>query len=110
MVSIDDFRKLELKIGRITAAERIEGSDKLLKLMVDLGAPPADGTRQIIAGIAKFYDPESLVGKQVPILTNLEPRILMGLESQGMIVCADVDGKPVLLHPDTNVPEGANLK
>lgn len=106
MVSIDDFRKLEMKIGRIQSAERIEGSDKLLKLTVDLGAE----TRQIIAGIAKWYEPEALVGKQVPVLANLEPRMLMGLESQGMIVCADVDGTPVLLHPDTSVPEGARLK
>ncbi|MBI2055519.1 MAG: methionine--tRNA ligase subunit beta [Candidatus Sungbacteria bacterium] len=105
MISLDDFRKLELKIGRITAAERIEGSDKLLKLTVDLGTE----TRQIIAGIAKHYEPSALIGKQVPVLANLEPRMLMGLESQGMIVCADEDGKPVLLHPDREVPNGGNL-
>lgn len=105
MITIDDFRKLDLRIGTITAAERIEGSGKLLKLVVDLG----DETRQIIAGIARHYEPESLIGKQVPVLANLEPRSLMGLESQGMIVCADVDGKPVLLHPDTSMPKGAKL-
>lgn len=109
MVSIDDFRKLDLKIGRITAAERIEGSEKLLKLMVDLGDPSAGGPRQIIAGIAKFYDPESLVGKQVPVLANLEPRTLMGLESQGMIICVDDEGKPALLGPEHDVPIGARL-
>lgn len=106
MISIEDFRKLELKIGTITAAERIEGSNKLLKLTVDLGTE----ARQIIAGIGKQREPSTLIGKQAPVLANLEPRAFMGLESQGMIVCADVDGKPVLLHPDNNVPEGARLK
>lgn len=105
MISIDDFRKLEMKIGRITAAESIAGSDKLLKLTVDLGPE----TRQIIAGIAKWYAPETLVGKQVPVLMNLEPRTFMGLESQGMIICVDVEGKPVLLHPDKEVTDGARL-
>ncbi|MBI3305189.1 methionine--tRNA ligase [Candidatus Parcubacteria bacterium] len=109
MITIDDFKKLDLRIGTITAAERIEGSEKLLKLMVDLGAPPAGGPRQIIAGIAKWYEPSTLIGKQVPVLANLESRQFMGLESQGMIVCANEDGKPVLLHPDREVLNGTVL-
>lgn len=106
MISFADFTKLEIKIGTIVAAELVEGADKLLKLTVDLGTEK----RQILAGIKAFYQPEELIGKQVPILTNLEPKKMLGLESQGMLLAADVDGRAVLLHPDRQTPAGSKIR
>ena len=106
MITIDDFKKLEIKIGTIISAERIEGADKLLKLQVDLGSEK----RQICAGIAQWYAPEDLVGKQIPILANLEPRMLRGNESQGMMLAADSEGRPILLHPETKIANGSIVR
>ena len=106
MITFNDFKKLELRIGEIKAAERVPDTDKLLKLTVDVGPE----TRQIVAGMAEFYDPDALVGKQVPILMNLEPKTFRGVESHGMILAVDVDGKPVLLHPDRDVPPGSIIR
>ncbi|MDP2668463.1 MAG: methionine--tRNA ligase subunit beta [bacterium] len=106
MVSYDDFKKIDLRIGKILTAERIEGSDKLLKLEVDIG----DEKRQIIGGIGKVYPPESLIGREIVIVANLEPRKLMGLESQGMLLAADDEGKPTLLAPYADVPPGSVIK
>lgn len=106
MATIDDFQKLAIKIGTIRSAEKIEGSSKLLKLDVDLGHEK----RQILAGIGEKYKPEDLKGKQIPILANLDPRMMMGLESQGMILAADINGDPVLLHPDKKVANGATVR
>jgi methionine--tRNA ligase beta chain len=107
MINIEDFFKVEIKIGKILSAERIEGSEKLLKLMVDLGeASP----RQSLSGVAKAVpDPNEIIGTLVPIISNLEPRMMMGLESQGMMLCAD-DGSPVFLHPTREVPPGSVIK
>ena len=107
MINIEDFIKVEIRIGKILSAERVEGSDKLLKLMVDLGeASP----RQILSGIARAVpEPASIVGQLVPIASNLAPRMMMGMESQGMMLCAD-DGKPVLLHPAEEVRPGSLIK
>ncbi|MFA6006199.1 MAG: methionine--tRNA ligase subunit beta [Candidatus Paceibacterota bacterium] len=104
-ISYDDFTKLDLRIGRIESAELVPDSKKLLKLLVDFG----DFKRQIISGIAKGYAPEALVGKQVTFIINLEPRMLAGLESQGMILAADVADVPVLLIPDKEVANGAGI-
>ena len=105
-INITDLQKCEIKIGKVLSAERIEGSEKLLKLSVDLGeAEP----RTILSGIAKVVEPEALVGKLVPVVANLEPREMMGLVSQGMILCAD-DGGPVLLHPAKDVAPGSVVK
>ncbi len=104
MINIDDFRKVELKVARVLSAERVEGSDKLLKLKVTIG----DEERQIIGGIGKKYDPETLVGKEIIIVANLEPRQLMGLESQGMLLAANDDG-PVLLTPEKEVEPGSRI-
>jgi len=93
-------------MGRIISAERVEGSDKLLKLEVNFG----EERRQILAGIGKIYAPETLVGKECPFAYNLAPRALMGLESQGMILCPSDENGPVLLHPDRPVPPGGALK
>ncbi len=111
-INFDDFKKLEIRIGRIEKAERVEGSDKLLKMEVSFGEENEGRIiRQIIAGIGKVYEPESLVGKQCPFAYNLEPKSLKGLESQGMILCpSDADGKPALLHPDREIPPGNIIK
>jgi len=107
MITFEDFKKLEIRIGKILEAERVENSNKLLKLKVDFGSEQ----RQILAGIAKFYEPESLVGKECPFAFNLEPKMLGELESQGMILCpSNADGQPVLLHPDKEVPPGSIIK
>src|SRR3989344_357700 len=90
MASIDDFNKLEIKIGKILSAEKVEGSEKLLKLSIDLGE---EVPRQILSGVAKAVTPEELAGKMVPVIANLSPRMMMGMESQGMMLCAD-DGAP----------------
>lgn len=106
MINYDDFQKLEIRIGTILEAEKIEGADKLLKLLMDLG----DEKRTLVAGIAESYKPASLVGKQVPILANLEPRTLRGVESQGMILACVVDEKAILLKPIKKVPNGTKIK
>lgn len=106
MVTFDDFLKLDIKIGTVTAADKVEGADKLIRLELDLGGEH----RQVVAGMALSYTPEEFIGKQVPILVNLEPRKLRGVESQGMILAVDVDGKPVLLLPDREVPAGSVVR
>ena len=104
MISIDDFKKLEIKIGKVKSVEKVENADKLLKFIFDIGNGEE---RQILAGIAEFYtDLESLVGMEVPLLLNLEPRMMGGLESQGMMLAADDGEKAVLLHPDKDIPAG----
>lgn len=103
-INFEEFKKIDLRIAKILEAERVEGSDKLLKLQVDLGAEQ----RQIIAGIGKSYEPESLIGSEIAIVANLEPRQLMGLESQGMLL-ATSDGQPVLLRPEKEVLPGATI-
>ena len=105
-ISFEDFIKLEIRIGKILSAEKVEGSDKLLKLEVDFG----ETKRQIIAGIGKIYAPEALIGKECPFAYNLAPRMLKGLESQGMILCPSDSTGPVLLHPDKDVPPGSLIK
>lgn len=112
-ISYEEFKKVDLRVAKILAAERVEGSDKLIKLQISLGEDPSTGSgqaRQIIAGIGKVYEPESLVGKNIVIVANLEPRKLMGLESQGMLLAADAEGGPVLLMPDKEAPLGSIVK
>ncbi len=106
IISFDDFKKLDIRIGKVISAERVEGADKLIKLQIDFGKEK----RQIVAGMAEFFDPEHFIGKEIPILINLEPRSFKGVESQGMILAADVGGKPVLLHPEKEVPPGSIVK
>jgi len=107
-ITIDDFAKVELRVGQVKVAEKVKGTDKLLRLEVDLGTE----VRQIVAGIAKAYDPEKLIGRKVVIVANLAPRKLRGLESQGMIVAASLgdEGLPVLAGFLEDVPNGARLK
>jgi methionyl-tRNA synthetase len=107
-IAIDDFVKVEMRVGLVLAAERVKGADKLLHLKVDIGeAEP----RSIVAGIAEAYPPEQLIGRKVVIVANLQPRKLRGLESNGMIVAASLEGgKPVLAGFLEDVPVGARLK
>jgi len=107
-IKIEEFERLDLRIGRIKDAARIEGSKKLIKLKVDIGDEHGRN-RQLVAGIADEYKPEDLIGKLVPVLVNLEPKKFMGVESQGMLLAVSVDGKPVLLHPDKDVPPGSRV-
>lgn len=111
MLSIDDFKKIELKVVKIVEAEKVEGSEKLLKLKVEDGKNEAGEPtfRQLVSGIAKFYSPEEMIGKNIVIVANLEPRNLMGLESNGMIVAAENESGPVLLVPEKDIPAGAKI-
>ena len=102
-ISFDDFKKLDIRIGKILSAEKIEGTDKLLKLEVDF----SDFKRQIVSGIAEFYKQEQLIGKQFPFVVNLEPRIIRGVESQGMLLTIAAGEKIVLLKPQKKVKEGS---
>jgi methionyl-tRNA synthetase len=107
-IGIEDFAKVEMRVGQIKTAERIVGADKLLKLTVDIGTE----IRQICAGIAQYYEPESLIGRKVAVVVNLAPRKLRGVESNGMIVAASVgpEGRPVLTGFHEEVEVGARLK
>jgi methionyl-tRNA synthetase len=106
-ISIDDFAKVEMRVGQVKVAEKVKGADKLLRLEVDLGTE----VRQVVAGIAEAYAPETLVGRKVVIVANLAPRKLRGLESNGMIVAASAEGgKPVLASFLEDVPVGTRLK
>jgi methionyl-tRNA synthetase len=108
LISIDDFSKVDLRVGEVKSAEPVKGADKLLHLKVDIGEPDL---RTIIAGIALAYKPEELIGRKVVIVANLQPRKLRGLTSQGMIVAASTeDGPPVLAGFHENVATGARLK
>lgn len=106
MINFEEFQKVDLRIGKIIIAERIDGSEKLLKLGVDLG----EEKKQLVAGIGQFYQPEHLIGKEIVVVVNLEPRTLKGIESQGMLLAADIEGKPVLLKPDEEVPLGTKIR
>lgn len=107
-IAIEDFAKVEMRVGVVKSAERVAGADKLLKLLVDIG----EEVRQVVAGIAVAYAPENLIGKKVVVVANLAPRKLRGVESNGMIVAASVgpEGKPVLCTFTEDVPAGARLK
>lgn len=108
-IGIEDFMKVELKTGKVLEAERVKGSKKLLRIIVDTGE-----RRQVVAGIAEAYEPEALVGKTVVVVTNLKPAKLMGIESEGMVLAASADGgKPTLVVPDTEkdpCPPGNRVK
>jgi methionyl-tRNA synthetase len=106
-IQYDDFAKLDLRIGTITAAEKVAKADKLLKLAVDLGSE----TRTIVSGIAQHFTPESLVQKQVIVVANLAPRKMRGIESQGMILTAEQpDGSLILVNPDAVTVNGSGVR
>ena len=108
MITIDEFVKIDLRVGRVLSVERIEGSEKLLKLEVDLGE---EGKRQILAGIGKSYAVEDVVGKQVIVVANLESRNMMGYESEGMVLAAGENPSDLaFLMPERDVIPGARIK
>jgi len=113
MISFEEFQKIDLRVAKVIEAENVEGSEKLLKLKIDLGQDPSANSgreiRQIVAGIAQFYKPEDLIGKEIIVVANLEPKVLRGLESQGMLLAAEAEGKISLLIPDQKVPPGAKI-
>ena len=106
MITFDDFNKLDIRIATILEAEPVPETDKLLKLTIDLG----DEQRELVAGIAEDYNSEDIKGKQIPILINLEPKTIKGIESKGMILAVDIDGKAILLHPDKKVNNGSKIR
>ncbi len=107
MISIDDFLKIELRVGTVLEAEEVEESDKLIKLKIDLGE---DAPRQVLAGVKQWYKPEDFVGKQVVVVANLEPRMMMGQESQGMMLAADSEEGPVFLTVPKSVKSGTKVR
>ncbi|NPA40965.1 MAG: methionine--tRNA ligase subunit beta [Aquificae bacterium] len=102
-IGIEDFLKIDLRLAKVISAEKVEGSEKLLKLKLSLG----DEERTVVAGIAKFYSPEELVGKKILIVANLKPRKIFGIESQGMILAVSDGENMSLLVPDRDVAEGS---
>ncbi len=107
-ISIDDFKKIEIKIGEILSAEKVVDADKLLKLSVNFGE---ETPRQIISGISMYFEnPTDLVGKKCAFATNLEPRVIKGLESQGMILAVSGDEFFSLLTAESNTTPGASVK
>jgi len=105
MISIDQFRSIELKIATIKSAEPHPNADKLMVLQIDLGTEQ----RQILAGIRNHYTPEELIGRQIVVVANLEPAKLRGLESQGMLLAASDGGRVIILTPDKTVQPGAKV-
>lgn len=130
-LTIEEFSKIEARIGVVLSAEAVEGSEKLIRLMLDFGLKPKSAKpigspdhsqeenglgedrdiRQILSGIRKWYEPETLVGKRMLFVVNLAPRMMMGLESQGMLMAVDgVDGAPVFLVPEKDVNPGSRVR
>lgn len=105
-ITIDDFKRIQIRVATIREAERIPKSDKLYKLTIDLG----NETRTLVAGIAETYSPEELIGRQIAVLVNLQPAVIRWVVSEGMLLVADVDGKAVLLSPDREVPNGSVVR
>ena len=104
-ISIDDFKKVEIRAGRIVSADRVDGSEKLLKLEVDFGLE----RRQVISGIGQYFTPDALMGKRCAFVTNLAPRTIMGLESQAMILATGGEGEPLYLF-ETQAPAGSRAR
>lgn len=107
MITIEDFAKVDLRTARVLEARKIEGSNKLIVMKVDIG----DEVRQIVAGIGKVYSPEELIGKTIVVVTNLQPARLMGVESQGMLLAAsDDEGRLSILTTEREVKTGSRVK
>jgi methionyl-tRNA synthetase len=106
-ISYDDFAKLDIRIGTVVAAELVPETDKLIKCTIDFGEL---GERTIVSGIAEWKKPEELVGRQFPYIVNLAPRVLRGVESQGMLLAASDEVGVALLNPERNLSPGTKLK
>ena len=107
MISYDDFAKLDIRIGKVLSAERVPETDRLLKLSVDVGE---EEPRQIISGIAEYVSVEEIVGKRYPFVVNLEPRIIKGEESNGMILVVGSNDEFSLLEPSTDIHPGSKIR
>jgi len=105
IINFEEFEKVDLRAGKVIEVERVEGSDKLLKLQIDLG----EEKRQILAGIGKAYTPEDLINKVLIVIINLEPRMLMGLESQGMVLAVKDINNLSILVPDKEIIPGSKI-
>jgi len=108
MITYDDFMKVELRVATVLAAERVEGAARLLKLRVKIG----EEERTLAAGIAEHYSPEELVGKQLIVVANLEPKKLRGIESNGMLLaaCTDDESQIVFVPPEKQIPDGSRVR
>jgi len=106
-ITIEEFAKLDIRVGKVLKAERVPGARKLMRLEVDLGE---ERPRQLVAGLVGSYEPEELVGMSVVVLANLKPRKFMGVLSEGMLLAADVNGRPVLLTVAGEVPPGSRVR
>ena len=105
-IDYDDFSKLDLRVAKILAVEKIPGKTRIIKGVVDLGKE----TKNVIIGGAEFYEPQDLVGKTVIVIANLDTKKIAGIESNAMLLAADIDGKPFWLTVDSNVPVGTKIK
>jgi methionyl-tRNA synthetase len=105
MITIDQFKEIDLRVATVLAAEPVPGADKLLKLQIDLG----EEQRQLVAGIAKHYRPDNLVGQQIVVVANLQPAVIRGIESQGMLLAAVYEGGLSLVTVDRESPNGARV-
>lgn len=105
-ITFKDFEKLSFKVGKITAAEKIPGMKKILKVQVDVG----DKVATAIAGGAEFYEPNTFVGKSVVVLTNMEPKTVAGVKSEVMLLAADLQGKPIWVTVEEDVPPGTKVR
>jgi methionyl-tRNA synthetase len=105
-VTFDEFKRMDLRVGQIIQAEKVEGTQKLVKLEVDIGTEK----RQMVAGIAEAYSPEALIGKRIIVIVNLKPAVIRGLESQGMLLAADLGGKPIVPFFQEDVPAGTKVR
>jgi methionyl-tRNA synthetase len=108
VITIEEFQRIELRVATILSAERVPGTEKLLKLQIDLGSEH----RQLVAGIAKHYTPEELIGKQIVVVTNLQTAVIRGIESQGMLLAASTDDSSqlALVTLQRPVPNGCRVK
>jgi methionyl-tRNA synthetase len=104
-ITIDEFKRLDIRIGHVTAAERVTGTDKLVKLTVDIG----DEVRTVVAGIATHYQAADLVGRRIVVLANLQPRTVRGVESRGMLLAATWGDDVAILTVDGDAPKGAKI-
>lgn len=106
LITFEDFKKMDLRVGEIRAAERVPGTDKLLKISMDIGTE----VRSVVAGIAETYSPEGLIGRKMIVVINLKPAVIRGVESQAMLLAAVVDGKAHIPFFETDVPAGSPVK
>jgi methionine--tRNA ligase beta chain len=105
MVTFQEFQEIVLRTARVLSAEHVEGTDKLMKMQIDLGSEK----RQIVAGIAQDYSPEEMIGKDIMVVVNLQPAKIRGVESKGMLLAANLGGKPILACFDKPVPPGTPI-